>query len=103
MKPAWNSLLPVSKTLSFSFFLLLSAMPIAIAEPLPSAPETPQSTTPPKPLIQQTTAPETPAETTPNQKLIEADRLYRQGQQSEAEALYRAVKDPFTQKIRDRG
>lgn len=36
-----------------------------------------------------------PEETAREQKLIEADRLYRQGQIAEAEALYREAKDPL--------
>ena len=98
MKLVWNSLfLRVGKTLPFSFFVLLTAMSVVIAEPVPSAPEAPPAT-PPNSLIQTTPEPAPPAEATREQKLIEADRLYRQGQRAEAEALYRAVKDPVTPK-----
>lgn len=103
MKLAWNSLfLAVTKTLPFGFFLLLAVIPITVAEPVPPTPETTTSeTTTPKSSTQNKT-PEpakSPTEATREQKLTDADRLYRQGQRAEAEALYREVKDPFTQKI----
>lgn len=103
MKPAWNSpFIAVGKTLPFSVFLWLAPTPITIAQPVPPTMETPSSgTTTPKPPTQNKT-PEpakNPQAAMRQQKLAEADRLYRQGQKTEAEALYREVKDPFTPKI----